>query len=198
MDGREVIEILRAAVHDAEAAGHKAIDPVALKSFLDSLEVEASGRPPQHAVAEANLEEYRARLSKWVADNAHFNEWSLESFRQVIALGQSAIKSIFFINGGAAVALLAFIGHLATSATIAKAVMPFANSLRLFVFGVFCAALTSALTYLCQLAYGGSKPLHVRLGVGLHILTVLAGVGSFVCFFFGAEAAYGAFKSIAP
>ncbi|MBE5317307.1 MAG: hypothetical protein H4O13_18095 [Xanthomonadales bacterium] len=198
MDGREVIENLRAAVRDAEAAGHKAIDPAALKSFLDSLEREASGRPSQQMVAEANLEEYRARLSKWIADNAHFNEWSLESFRQIIALGQSAIKSIFFINGGAAVALLAFIGHLATSATTAKAVMPFAHSLQLFVFGVFCAALTSALTYLCQLAYGGSKRWHGRVGIGLHILTVASGVGSFVYFFCGAEAAYGAFKSIAP
>ena len=198
MDGREVIDVLRAAVRDAEAAGHKAIDPVALKAFLDSLEREASGNPPQQLVAEANIEEYRARLSKWVADNAHFNEWSLESFRQVIALGQSAIKSIFFINGGAAVALLAFIGHLATSTTMTKSVMPFAFSLRLFVFGVFFAALTSALTYLCQLAYDGSKPWQERVGIALHILTVASGVGSFVYFFLGAESAYGAFKSIAP
>lgn len=195
MEGRHVIDVVRKAVADAQAAGHKAIDPVALISFLDSLDEEDEQPSVPHEVL---FEEHKARLAKWLSDNEHANAWSLESFRQVIALGQSAIQSIFLINGGASVAVLAFIGHLASAPTTAKAVLPFAGSLRFFVAGVFFAAVTSAATYLSQLAYEGSKTGQQVIGVVLHALAVALGVTSFVFFFVGAQAAYRAFASIAP
>ena len=58
------------------------------------------------------------------------------------------------INGGAAVALLAFLGNLITNNSGA-AVPSFANAMQAFVLGVFLAAVAYALTYLSQICYNG-------------------------------------------
>jgi len=72
-------------------------------------------------------------------------------FRSAITAGQSAIKSSFLLNGGAAVALLAFIGHLAT---IDKSyVATFASSLLPFAYGALAISITSGFTYLSQWLY---------------------------------------------
>jgi hypothetical protein len=67
---------------------------------------------------------------------------------------QEAIKIVFIINSGAAVAILAFIATLASRSSITlanlKAVI---HSLYWFIGGIIFAATTSVLAYLCNQFY---------------------------------------------
>jgi hypothetical protein len=67
---------------------------------------------------------------------------------------QEAIKIVFIINSGAAVAILAFIATLASRSSITlanlKAVI---HSLYWFTGGIIFAAITSVLAYLCNQFY---------------------------------------------
>lgn len=149
MNGKDVISETREAVLRTQAAGVTAIDPEKLLGLLDLMENEIDEAAPASradAQAQVHLEQYKAELASWVAQTQHVSSWRLESFKQVITLGQSAVKSITLINGGAAVALLAFIGHLTSAATTKLQVFPFAESLRFFVAGVFFSALASGTT----------------------------------------------------
>jgi hypothetical protein len=102
----------------------------------------------------------------------------LEQFTSVIAVGQAALKSMFLINGGAAVAVLAFAGHLATS-TGAKAVQTLALPLVCFVFGLILVTIASGLTYLAQRAYATRRR---DLGARLNATIIAIGLFSVATF----------------
>ncbi len=198
MNGKDVISATREAVLNAQVAGVKAIDPKALLDLLDLLEKEVTDQPNDRANAQAQLhiEKYKAELASWVAKTQHASAWELESFKQIIAMGQSALKSVTLINGGAAVALLAFIGHLAVVTTSKLQVAPFAESLRFFVAGVFCSALASGTTYLSQYSYGIDGKWSNRLGVVFFIITILIVICAFCAFILGANTAYQGFIGV--
>ena len=73
-----------------------------------------------------------------------------ENFKSVILTGQSALKSAILINGGAAVALLAFIGHVWKPDYLRTASINLVGSLQWFVFGVLSAAIAAGGTYAAQ------------------------------------------------
>lgn len=154
---KDAFEDARKAIRDAEAAGQSNIEIKKVHALLNLIEAEVKDSSVEHSSSEADLEAYKAQLTKWVADNQHNNEADLESFRQILALGQSTIRSAILINGGAAVALLAFIGHLSTSAVVKFTILPFAGALRLFVFGVFFASLAAGSMYFSQFFYDREK-----------------------------------------
>ena len=85
--------------------------------------------------------------------NSNLEEYKLK-FQATVQSGQAALKSAFLINGGAAVALLAFIGNVwtKTQANVSGLGFP----LLLYVFGVLSPAVASGLTYLSQYQYGKS------------------------------------------
>jgi hypothetical protein len=200
VNGKDVIAETREAVLRTQAAGVKAIDPEKLLGLLDLMENEVDEAPAglTDAQAQVHFEQYKAELASWVAQTQHVSTWQLESFKQVITLGQSAIKSITLINGGAAVALLAFIGHLTSATTTKLQILPFAESLRFFVAGVFFSALASGTTYLSQNFYDYDGKWLRGLGVVFHVLTVLIVLAAFVSFFKGADTAYFGFLGVAP
>jgi hypothetical protein len=90
-----------------------------------------------------------------VEEHKNIHAHGVEMFRSVIQAGQNALRSAFLMNGGASVALLAFVGHLSSVAP--KKVPMLAPSLATFVGGVLVAALASGVTYLSQWFYAG-KP----------------------------------------
>jgi len=200
VNGKEVIATTREAVANAQAAGLKAIDPKALLNLLDLLDKEVTDQSPDraNALAQLEVENYKAQLASWVASTQHAKAWELEGFKQVIALGQSAINSIILINGGAAVALLAFIGHLAVAATSKYQVASFAESLRFFVAGVLCGALASSTTYVSQFCYGRNGPWWAGTAIFFHVATILVAICAFASFLLGADFAYQAFLAAAP
>ena len=182
---------------EAEAEGLTSIQTSTLHSVFDDLEKRLSvGSDRQTHPLE--LEKFRSDLAGSLAYREHVHSWNLESFKQVIALGQSTLKNIMLINGGAAVALLAFLGNLLGKSNSAVGLLPFAGSMRVFVIGVFLSAVAYALTYFSQLFYNGAKSWQQRTGLVLHVLTSVAGAASLGAFLCGANRAYLGFVALVP
>ncbi len=112
-------------------------------------------------------------LAKWRVDNEFRMEtWrsereqTLEEWRNnretihnlakyTIDLAGHALKSATLINGGAAIALLAFTAHLVTTSEQYPTVKYWSlePAMMCFVFGVFLGAVASGLSYTCQYLY---------------------------------------------
>ena len=194
MEAKLLIDINRTALKEAEARGLTSIDTQTLHSIFDNMDAQLSkGSVEPHPL---EIEKFRSDLAGSLAHSEQVNNWNLEGFKQVIALGQSTLKSIMIINGGASVAILAFLGNALNTANSKVLILPFANSMRMFVFGVSLSAIAYALTYLSQLSYSGEKPWQQNTGIALHVLTSLAGASALVAFIWGANLAYFGFVAI--
>ena len=168
---------------------------------------------------EMAAEEHKAALAEYAADTQR----SLESVRAGNESGTEAIKATTLINGGAAVAMLAFVGHLASIQAKATVIMGFAEPLRLFVAGALLGVVASGVTYLAHVFYIGSLTREFRskeakregdetlasvrhnasvrwgrIGQGINFIVVLIVVASLFCFAFGCYIAYRAFESGIP
>lgn len=141
----------------------------ALRNALRNLQASGAGTVPIAAVlqdiersiqeletpAEALIEQYKSRLKVWEASHLHQFEWSLENFRQTINLAQTATKYMLLIHGGAAIALLAFLGRVWGTENLD--LVPFTDSMRLFAVGLFISAAVALLAYVVQYGYGLDK-----------------------------------------
>lgn len=142
---------LKAVISDMKAKGVAAIYSDNLIDYLSDME-----KWPDPPTTPQGLEDYKASLQLRIDDFKHQNEWQLEMFRSVIAAGQGAMKASFSLNGGAALAMLAFVGHLA-SVTPLKIPM-FTGSMGLFALGVLGTVVTSGATYAGQWFYSRGTP----------------------------------------
>jgi hypothetical protein len=78
-------------------------------------------------------------------------EWHIaETFKGLINLGIETLKALLLINGGAAVAILAYLGSLASRPSIAH-LPDVKNALICFAVGVFATALAFITAYFMQL-----------------------------------------------
>jgi hypothetical protein len=146
---------------------------------------------PSPVVTQAELEHYKAQLQVWVEAEKRNHASDLEMFRSVIQAGQNAVKSSFLLNGGASVALLAFIGKL-TEEQQSK-IPAFADSLTIFVTGVFAIALASGVTYLSQWFYAESESWKQKTGFALNMVSIVLGLSSYGFFIWGMCRAYSNF-----
>ncbi|HDL16417.1 MAG TPA: hypothetical protein ENH27_01070, partial [Rhizobiales bacterium] len=154
MKAKYILDWIRSDISDAKQQGQDSIAVSALEKYLDHLEneltdVESLGRAEQ----ESELAKYRAENER---NLAHYNArqvLSVEMFRSVIALGQSALKSAMVINGAAAAALMAFIGNLVVKQADVSAVQSLSGSIAYFSAGVLVAAFAMATTYFSQFSY---------------------------------------------
>jgi len=123
---------------------------------------------------------------------------SREEFRSVVLQGQGVIKITSLINGGAAVAMLAFIGTLIKEGKIYPELLHiFSGSILLFVFGVLASALTAGTTYLFQACQNqGSSKLHKIVVRSFHVFGICFIIISYLCFLFGSMEAIEAFRAI--
>lgn len=121
-----------------------------------------------------------------------------------VASGTLALRSLMLINGGAAVALLAFVGTLATNdAKNSFDLLVITGPLMWFVWGVALSVLAIGLVY-CTNYCMSCRDVNVKLTwkhpfikkndnyrywhvavVVFQIFTYLSGVGSLVCFIYG-------------
>lgn len=92
--------------------------------------------------------------------------------------GVEAVKALLALNGGAAVALLAFWGARQSGAGAALA-LPTGNALLGFGIGALLAALAPSLKYFGDYVEG------YNLGGYFSYLGHLAGLGSIICFCIG-------------
>ena len=83
-----------------------------------------------------------------------------QMLRSVIDYGRDALKAAMLINGGAAIALLAFIGTIWSSESDPETVQSLAWSLAMFCFGVLAGATACAGAYFAQYGYTMKGNLH--------------------------------------
>jgi hypothetical protein len=188
MSAKEFASQLKQTIQDIKAKGAAAVDCDNLIAYLD--EVVAS---PSVVVTPAELEHYKAQLQIEIEQSRGQHASDLEMFRSVITAGQNAIRSSFLLNGGAAVAVLAFISKLTESQT--DKVSLFSESLLPFVAGVFAISFSSGLTYLSQWFYATDDGWKIRTGFWLNIAAILVGLSSFGLFIWGMCRAYAGFQS---
>ena len=85
-----------------------------------------------------------------MSEEARFSEERrLEQFRSVMQVSVLALRSAMVINGGAAVALLTFLGNMKD----ANGMSCFIAALQYFVVGVGLAAFATGTSYLAQYRY---------------------------------------------
>lgn len=118
-------------------------------------------------------------------------QYQLEIARAFVAYSILALKSIILINGGAAVALLAFMGNIWVKNTAPAVTSLLTKSIACFACGVLTGAFSAATTYLTQWLYSTSWN---RFGKVVHIFTYIIIILSFVLFGMGIYKASVAFN----
>ena len=183
MKASEVLEILKDAVAVAREAGVSHVAVENLETFAEDLERTAAESPEGVSAGDASMETYKAKLAALGNSLQQEHESNLEMLRAVITTGQSALKSALLINGGAAVATLAFVGHVWSTPGTSSILPGLTYGLSLFVWGVLSAACAAGATYLSQAGYGGEFGAQSqRVGRVGHGLAVIGVVGAYVLF----------------
>ena len=121
---------------------------------------------------------------------------SIEGFRAVVSFATIAIRGLLIINGGAAIALLAFLGHIASSPTSAALVPVLSGALMYFGWGAFLAAFAAGGAYLAQVLFTeleGEKS--VIWGNVCRVISVAVVATGYVVFILGLYKAKWAFAA---
>ena len=151
-------------------------------------------------------EEEKRRLSTEEARRAHDRneDFYLTIDESTIKSADAALRTLLLINGGAAVAVLAFAGAVVSKGTSNHQIVAhISRSLAYFAWGVVIAAVALCVTYLVHFATGWHTISHLRVWDypyvipgkrtmlaakvkrGLHLLAILLAVASVVVFICG-------------
>jgi hypothetical protein len=133
---------------------------------------------------------YDAQLTQHLETMKLKHASDLAMFSSIIEAGQNSIRTLIAINGGASVAMLAFLGHLATNSP--NDIPRFAVSFAPFAIGTLLSGLVSGITYIGQSLYGAK---YTKMGFAFNILAVALGFSAYASFAFGAYYSYLAFVS---
>lgn len=126
---------------------------------------------------DAKEQEYQTQVKAWL---------------EVLKAAREAIKSATLVNGGAAVALLAFLGRGAKD----DKALGMACAMMIFAVGVFLAAVAAGGMYCTQWCYAREKWEKSRretVGDRWRHVTIFFVAGSYISFLVGAWRAYYAF-----
>jgi hypothetical protein len=168
----DLIDDLHRTVERAKVQGNTSIPVGEIEECLDMAERVASAREDVDVEAMPR------------------NDANPERFKSAIAAGQAALKAAIVINGGAAAAMLAFLGNFLTTDVEDVNMLPVSGigaALLIFLLGVGCAGCSSGIHSLAQAAYAwGWK----KSGHALNWAMVVIGLASFSAFFLGSIWAY--------
>lgn len=180
MDANQTIASIRQALNDVQQNGQDFVSTEAMLEFIARLELNASDASEvtklQHA---SNLAQHRA-----------IHESNLEMFKSVLEAGRTALTSCILVNGGAAVALLAYIGNLLSKNPDAVAPASIVAGLICFSTAVLFGALATGVRYLSQACFAKRW---LKSGNGFNILSILLVLGAYILFACGIVGAYRAF-----
>lgn len=98
------------------------------------------------------LEGYKCDLEKWKTDT----QCSMIRYQQINMQGQGALKAALLVNGGAVVALLAFIGSTVGKDVERSLLLALCFSMLLFLLATLSATVASGVTYLAGLVGASS------------------------------------------
>ncbi len=191
MEPKEVIEDIRKALESVKEQQQEVVSVVALENYLNVLEEDIGVSAAERAAAhEANLEHYKAQNAASLTQYEATAAGQREMFRSVIQAGQRAINSAMLINGGAAVALLAFLGRIWETGQSPAVASGLTLSLLRFLGGVLVAAVAFGTTYLTQFTFGHGWN---TTGHSINVISILLVIGSYILFLWGGYTAYEAF-----
>lgn len=159
----------------------------------------------------------RLEMRVRAAERAHDDEteFAKGANQAAIKAAEEAIKATLLINGGSSVAMLAFIGTIASKDVFAPShLMQIAKPLIVFGAGVALSVVGAACAYFCNLMIAGSASRKTRhyeepflrptpssrrhwlWGEIFRYCGVIAVLGAIVCFVAGLVAAQDAFKAV--
>ena len=199
---RELIALIRRDIGIVRAEGATSVTIASLEVFLATVEDFIAKHPNAEipTIEQARLQ-HASNLAWYEAKAAS----SRELFQSVIAMATLTIKSLILINGGAVVALLAFIGHLATSATGRPAIHAFAAPLQWFVIGVGTATLFAGFVALAQKCFAeeydaaeeSKRKRRLKFWANAFVwISIIFGVSSISAFAVGSLFAYCVFSTM--
>ncbi|SRR5579885_269047 len=177
MEATDIIKNLRDALNEIARKGRHFVHIPALNSYLDALErgVGNSGEP-RRLQQESNFEwDKIARAAE------------RETFRSVIQAGQTALRTVILINGGAAVALMIFLGNIWADTEPPAHIL---NSLLAFSAGVLWGGLATGTTYLSRTLFASRLRF---MGYVFNVLTMMLVIAAYLGFAWGAYNAYLSF-----
>jgi hypothetical protein len=141
MDTKQAIDQIRAALDGVSKSGVESIQISAFLTYLSELERNAP------LATEAVKFQHESNLALFKSKH----EANLEMFRSVIGAGKTAVSTCILINGGAAVALLAFIGNIYSKSQAAVSIPKgLTTALAAFSFAVLLAGIAAGIAYLAQ------------------------------------------------
>jgi len=189
MEPNQIISTVKSELEKLKKSGHKDVSIQGLENYLDGLSNQAADSKDirlarYNAENQSNIEKYKEDRAEW-----------RELFKATVGHSQSAIKLQALVNGGAAVALLAFIGKIWSpefSGTVIAEFIPFA--LILYCCGVGAAVITQSLTYISQhyFTYDADKVAKV-----IRFFAQCTALLSLVLFFVATYYAYLGFTNVA-
>lgn len=145
MEGKEAIEQIKVELAKLQSSGQAVVPINSLITYLDQVAQNAplslQARQLKHL---SELEAYKAQA-----------EVRIELFKAAITTAQTALKMTLLVNGGAALAVLAFLGNIVSKADQAAITqLPMLHrlspALTSFSIGVCLGAIAAGTTYLSQ------------------------------------------------
>jgi len=190
MDAKNLIQTMRENLEGFRKQNVKQFSIEYIEKWVEGLSkfVEAS---PDEEPTEAQK---KIQQREWEGQMAHYNaqvQSGLEGFRSTVAFAQAALKSSILINGGAAVAILAFIGHIWNKGLSSPIQNQISGSLILFFLGVLVSAMATATSYLTQVFYSELQD-HAR-ALKWRMISIVLILFSYIFFLTGGIYAYKAF-----
>jgi hypothetical protein len=117
---------------------------------------------------------------------------SKKKYDTVVNSGQSALRALLTMNGGATVAFLAFIGHITETGSMpVESGRLFVWAMQLFISGTFLAVLAYGTIFLTNCA---SRVNWKRISDWMFGITILCGFASLGCFLIGSLQAIEGFR----
>ena len=172
-----VFKQLRAELDKLKEQGQEVVSIDALSQYITHIDSEHGKQQDIRLVEfqaknQSLLEQYKENRAEW-----------RELFKAVISNGQAAIKMLATINGGAALALLAFIGKV-WEPNFSESILGhnITISLLLLCIGLGITALTQGFAYIGQHCFTYHKS---SLGTKIQIATIIMGLSSLIIFFVG-------------
>lgn len=155
----KIIEKIENDVLEAKNNGTEAINADKMLGYLSILKESAEVqldvvKDAARYEHERNLEHYKANNQIKISNLDVLSRGGLNMANSIIEAGLSALKSVILINGGAAIALLAFLGNAWDKGIQANGVLALIASLSLFSKGVFAGAVGMGFRYFSQAFYG--------------------------------------------
>lgn len=218
-----LLEQIEKDVQEVKDSGQKEINVDQLLKYLaemkagvapiESLKIEQELARYKH---ERNIEQYKVN-NQFILENAKMlAQMGLEMFKSVITTGQTALQSAILINGGAAVALLTFIGGMWAKGLDAAVINPLVRGVSNFALGALIGVIATGATYICQCLYGITydrertqllkmasegeiKPIPMgnvkKAGIFFHLVAVIAGGAAYYLFWQGLNSAFAAISN---